>query len=232
MNEWWTYRPSDLLMFSAATYRRLFELANAELWPLQPLLVAVGAGMALALWQRRAWSPRMAFAVLGAAWLWVAWNFHWQRFAGIQPSAALFAAVFAAQGLLLLGAAAVAGATAPGAVVARPSALALGLLLFALLGYPALAMLLGRPWTQAEVWAVAPDPTVLATLGVLLAAPPRRGAIRWLVWPAPLLWCAASGLTLWTMGAAEAPLLPAAGLAAAVAAAARARVRPNDAAAD
>ena len=33
MSEWWTYRPSDFLLFAPRTYYRLFELYNAEIWP-------------------------------------------------------------------------------------------------------------------------------------------------------------------------------------------------------
>ena len=33
--EWWTYRLSDLLMFSARSYHRLFELYNQDIWPAQ-----------------------------------------------------------------------------------------------------------------------------------------------------------------------------------------------------
>ena len=47
MSEWWTYRLSDFLMFTPRTYHRLFELHNAEVWPLQ--IVTIEAGLA-ALW--------------------------------------------------------------------------------------------------------------------------------------------------------------------------------------
>jgi hypothetical protein len=57
MTEWWTYRLSDFLMFSARTYRRLFELYNAEVWPL-PALVCIGA----ALWIGIAWRRRRVSA--------------------------------------------------------------------------------------------------------------------------------------------------------------------------
>jgi hypothetical protein len=78
---------------------------------------------------------------------------------------------------------------------------------------------MGRPWTQAEVFGMAPDPTALGTLGFALLAPtPRR---RWLLLIIPLLWCAISGATLWTMGAPDALILPAAGLLALVLAASR-----------
>jgi hypothetical protein len=30
--------------------------------------------------------------------------------------------------------------------------------------------LFGRPWLQAEIFGIAPDPTVVATLGVLMTA--------------------------------------------------------------
>ena len=34
MSEWWTYRPSDFLLFAPRTYYRLIELYNVEWWPL------------------------------------------------------------------------------------------------------------------------------------------------------------------------------------------------------
>ena len=42
MSEWWTYRLSDLLLFSPQTYYRLFELYNAAIWPAQVLAIALG----------------------------------------------------------------------------------------------------------------------------------------------------------------------------------------------
>ncbi len=61
---------------------------------------------------------------------------------------------------------------------------------------------------QAEVFGVAPDPTVVATLGVLVAT----DRTRWELLVVPLLWCAISGATLWTMQAPDALLMPAAAL--------------------
>ena len=75
--------------------------------------------------------------------------------------------------------------------------------------YPLLAPLFGRPWRQAEVFGITPDPTALATLGVALLAPART---MWLLLPLPLLWCLVSGATLWTMKASDAALLPAIGV--------------------
>lgn len=219
MSEWWTYRPSDFLMFSARTYGRLFELYNADLWPAQLPSLGLGLALWLALWRGRAWAPRAACALLGAAWLWVAWAFHWQRFAAINWAATWYAAAFALQGALLWAAAAIGRGDHGAAPGGRRRGLGLALLLMALIAVPALGVLLGRPWPQAEVFGLAPDPTVLATLGLLLLLPPRHGPglpIA-LLWPIPLLWCAVTGTTLATMHAADAPLLPAAALLAAAA---------------
>jgi hypothetical protein len=82
-------------------------------------------------------------------------------------------------------------------------------LVYALAIHPLIAPLSGRPWTQAEIFGLAPDPTAIATLGVLVAA----ARPNWLLLILPLLWCIISGLTLWTMESPEAPLVP---LAAAV----------------
>ncbi|HEV7814296.1 MAG TPA: DUF6064 family protein [Janthinobacterium sp.] len=195
MSEWSTYTLSDLLMFSARTYYRLIELYNLATWPLH--LLAAGAGVALVLCAQRAdeRSGRIAAVLLGLCWLWVAWAFHAERYATINSAAPYFAAGFAIQGTLLVFA---------GNLRANRDRFGLGLLLLALLGYPLLALLSGRPWPQAEMFGIAPDPTAAATLA-LLALSPRAS---WVLWPVPLLWSAVSGATLWTMQVRHAWVLP------------------------
>ena len=85
--------------------------------------------------------------------------------------------------------------------------------IFALAGQPLLAPLQGRGWASSEVFGIAPDPTAIATLGLLLLA---RGRLLPLLLPIPVLWCLSSGITLWTMGEPQAwALLAAPALAAA-----------------
>jgi hypothetical protein len=84
----------------------------------------------------------------------------------------------------------------------------LALVLFALFAYPPIAPLIGRPWTQVEVFGIAPDPTAVATLGILLAAErPHWGLLA-----VPLIWCAIGGATLWAMHSPDALVMPAAGV--------------------
>jgi hypothetical protein len=212
MSEWWTYSLTDFLLFSPRTYYRLFELYNESLWPAH--LIALAATAAILYLARRGGglTSRAIWAALALAWAWVAVAFHAERFVTINWAAIYYAYAFALQALLLLWFATAAarvdikldGSFAAGA--------GLTLFLFAAAIQPLIGPLLGRDWRQAEVVGLAPDPTTVATLAVMCMA----ARVPWLL-PVPLLWCAMTGLTLWTMEAPDALVTPAAGALALIA---------------
>jgi hypothetical protein len=205
MSEWWTYRLSDLLMFAPRTYYRLFELTNAELWPLP--IVALVAGLAVLFLVWRGAYGRAVAAVLAAAWIFVAWAYHFERYATISTGAPYYAAGFAIQGLLLTWCTVRRDGLGFALQPAPVRWIGWALLAAGAVLYPLLAPLLGRPWMGAEIFGIAPDPTAVATIGVLLLA---KGRIAFLL-ALPVLWCAATALTLWTMEAPDA-VVPAATL--------------------
>ncbi len=216
MSEWWTYGLRDLLMFSAQTYYRLFELYNRDLWPSQLLALVLGVAV-LALWRRGGERAGRAIAlILAVCWLWIAWGFHWQRYASINLAAGYFALAFVVQALLLVWLGVLRGRLTPVPATRLQQRAGLGLLLFALLVFPLIGPLLGRSWTQAEVFGMAPDPTALATLGVLLFA---GGRPAWGLFPIPVAWCLLSGATLWAMESPDFAVAPLAALLALVLAA-------------
>jgi hypothetical protein len=162
VSEWSTYGLSDFLMFSPEAYWRLVERHNAAWWPAQLGALVVGLALLAAL---RIGAHRPALVVLAAAWAWVGWSFHWQRYAEIFLAAPWLAGACWLQALLLLLAVAW---PVRAARPARPRHLGLALVVVAL-AYPLLAPLEGHPWRQAEVFGFMPDPTALGTLGALLA---------------------------------------------------------------
>jgi len=189
MSEWWTYSLSDLLMFSARTYYRQFALVNREWWPLHLLALAAGLVIAACMLRVRPMGARIAFALLGGAWCWVGWAYHLQHYADINTGAPYFAAAFFVQAGLLAW---MAWKAPPRPEPAGPAQrIALPIVLLALAAYPLLALLDGRSWWHAELFAFAPDPTAALTLGALVfwRAP-------WMPWVIPLLWCAVSTATL------------------------------------
>jgi hypothetical protein len=209
VSEWWTYTLSDFLLFAPRTYYRLFELYNREIWPAQ--LGALAAGAAIVVLTRRegARAARAVAAILAACWLWVAWGFHFQRYATINWAATWFAAAFAIEAALLAWTGAIRGRLRFGASSRTLRHAGAGVVLFALVVQPLLGPLAGRDWAGAELFGVAPDPTAAATLGVLLLAAPRD---HWPLLVVPLAWCAVTGATLWAMGAPDALVMPLVGL--------------------
>jgi hypothetical protein len=203
MSEWWTYALSDFLLFSPRTYYRLFELYNAEIWPTQALALALGATILLLLARGGARATSLIFTTLALCWLFIAGAFHLNRYATINWAATYVAAAFAVQAILLLAAA------WWWRLTVTVDRLALTVFLFALVAQPLSGLLLGRPWTQVELFGVAPDPTAVATLGLLAMT---AGSPAWALRLIPLIWCAITGVTLMTMDAPDAMVAPLAAL--------------------
>ena len=213
MSEWWTYRLGSFLLFSPRTYLRVHELYNAAVWPAQLAGLALGIAVVVLACRARPLAERTVPLLLAFAWLFVAWAYQYRHYATINWAANYFAAAFALQGALLVGA-----ALTPRSLVsfdaARTARTRIGaaLAIFAMLVQPALGVALGRNAAQSEYFGAGPDPTVVATLGVLLI--PRR--TRWFLWIVPLVWCAISGAFQVMMRLPEAWLLPLIGAAAAL----------------
>jgi hypothetical protein len=201
MPEWWTYTLSDLQSFSLQTNHRLFELYNAAVWPAHAVALALGLFVAAHLVRAERARGRLVAAVLGAGWLWVAIAFHATRYATIHRAAVYFAWGFGLQALLLFWTGVVRGNLVldPRADALRRAGLAI--FLFALFIQPLFGLLFGREWRSMEVFGVAPDPTAVATLGVLLTT---AGAAQWGLLVIPLLWCLFSGATLLALESREA----------------------------
>ncbi len=148
---------------------------------------------------------RLIPGILAACWLFVGIAFHAYRYATINFAAVYFAWAFGLEAALLLWFGVVRGRL----TFERPSDLAgragLAIFLFALVVEPFVGPLLGRGWRAVELFGVAPDPTAVATLGLLLLA---RGRGRWLPMVIPVLWCAVTGAFLSAMQAPDAWIAP------------------------
>ena len=191
MGEWWTYRLEDFLMFSPRTWWRTVALYNQAFWPGQLLAWAAGLAAWLAALRGSAASQRCALGLLAAAWAWVAWGFQARHHAAIHIAGPWLVAAWAAQALLLLAATAWAPRGTPAWRRTASGALALAL------AWPLLARLLGRPWSEAEVFGFMPLPTALATLALLALL--QLGRLRPLLAALPVLALAWEVLTRWAM---------------------------------
>jgi hypothetical protein len=200
MSQWWSYRPGDLLLFSPRVYWRMFELQNAAMWPLQLLTLSAGLAMAVLIIWRPNYHGRWIAFILALLWAFVGYSFLWDRYATINWAMAYVAPIFALQSILLL----IAGSAPNGLVFAQRSFTRWsGLVLIgsALVLYPVLPFFSGTPWKQMQIFGIAPDPTVIGTLGLLILA---QGRFLPVLFPIPILWCFITALTLSTMGSGQA----------------------------
>ena len=208
MSEWSGYQPADLLMFSPETYYRLFELYNMGLWPAQILPLAAGVSIAVLMVRGPCWRGRVIAALLALVWFFVAWAYFIDRYATINLAASYFALSFVVQAALLAVVGLIRAHITFDGVKSPTGRAGIGLFLFALVFHPLVGPLVGRELSGVELFGLAPDPTVVGTLGVLLAA----DRIRLGLFIIPVLWCAVTGTTLWIMNSPEALLMPLVGL--------------------
>lgn len=188
---------AEVLASSTAQY-------NAAVWPGQPIALALAlAALWLAVTPRR-WSARVAGAVLAAGWLWCGLVFFLRHWAQLDFMAPVYAAAFLLQAALLL--VLLAGRRrvfrAPSAAVGIAG---LALAVLALFGLPLISGLGEAGFAAARIVGLAPGPTVLFTLALLLLL---EGRPPWLLLPIPLLWCAVAAVTGWTLGVAESLAVP------------------------
>lgn len=191
MDEWWTYAPSDFLLYSRTIYERQFALMNQALWPAQALVMGVAAAAMLLQASRSRWALSASGLLQAALWGSVAWLYFLERHAQINFIAPVMAVGFALQAVLLAAYAVLSPFRLAGA---RPLGSAMAAL--ALFAVPLLPLFQQRAFMEAEIVGFAPDPTAAFTLG-LLAAAQRPPILLALV---PLAWLGFSALALWTMG--------------------------------
>jgi len=194
MGELASYRLSDFILFTQTAYYRQFELYNQAIWPLHILAISFVLVMLYALWKKPVWAGQLVALLLVVSWLWVAWAFLYQRFYQIHVVADWYALGFVLQAGLITWYGVIRNRFT--LLVSNPLRIKMGsaLLFVAFIFYPYIALISGRSWMQFEMFALAPDPTVLATLAILLFY-----KVPIVLYAIPLIWMLLSAMTLLVM---------------------------------
>ncbi|MGD1878394.1 MAG: DUF6064 family protein [Kiloniellaceae bacterium] len=172
---------------------------NEMIWPAQPIALLLALIVVWLVVSPRRGGMRVTGAILAAAWLWCALVFFLQHFAAYDFMAPVYGWTFVVQAALLLWA--LTGRQTP--LRSRPAGhlgIVLGVIAAALFGLPLVSVAGDFGWAAARLVGVAPGPTALFTLGLLLLA---EGRMRWLLMVIPLAWCAVAGVTGWALGVPE-----------------------------
>ncbi len=196
-----------MMPFSAEVYFSVLEQYNRAIWPAQ--VVAYGLGLAAVFLTLRPvpGGGRLIGAILAAAWAWIGAVYYLAHFAAIDFAAPAYGAVFVIQGLLFGWTMVIRGNIAFGApsplprrageVRADPFAwCGLGLVIFAMIIHPLVGRLAGQGWPSAPFFGVAPCPTTIFTLGLLLLAQGRTPLYLVMI---PALWSLVCGALAWRL---------------------------------
>jgi hypothetical protein len=171
--------------FTVQQFFEVFADYNAAIWPAQIAAYVLGLAVVASLALKWRYAPRSILFVLALMWLWTGIGYHLLFFTPINPAATVFAAVFVVQALLLAGC-----AIAPHGLtfqMSRDVRSAAGLMftLFAMFVYPALGFRAGHGFMSGPMFGVAPCPTTIFTIGLLLLARGRLVAVLAII---PFLW--------------------------------------------
>jgi len=194
MGDWSSYNLSDFILFSEAIYYRQFELYNQAIWPLHIVAILFVLFVLYALFKRPVWAGRLIAGVLIVSWVWVAVVFLYRWFYQIHVVANWYAFSFIMQAVLIGWFGFIKNGF-NGAVTNRLRInIGSGLLFFSILFYPFIAWISDRSWLQFEMFALAPDPTALATIALLILL--KAPVVLYVI---PALWMLVSSITLSVM---------------------------------
>lgn len=195
--------------FTIAQFLGVFAAYNAAIWPLQIITLGLGLVVVAALWRKWPIAARLVPAILAFMWAENGVGYHALFFATINPAAPLFAAFFMAQAILFA-----ASAMSPTGLrfeTGRQWRTALGetFVVYVIAIYPVIGIWAGHGMMKGPILGVAPCPTTIFTLGLLLMA---RGI--WVVWLGiiPFLWSLIGIAAAWQLGIPEDIALPVAGI--------------------
>jgi hypothetical protein len=196
--------------FTLEQFLGVFVAYNAAIWPLQIVAYALGLIAIAAVWARRPAASRLVSSVLALMWVLNGIGYHFLYFSTINPAATLFAGLFILQAILF----------ATGAMAANGMRFDIGrnlrsfsgvaVIAYAMLIYPLLGILAGHGLLAGPMFGVAPCPTTIFTIGMLMLA---RGP--WVIWLSiiPLLWSLVGLAAAVQLGIPEDFGLPIAGFA-------------------
>ena len=160
--------------FTSEEFFDVFARYHEWLWPAPLVLFALGVGL-VALAQLAPRHSRVVFAGLTALWVWMAVMYHVAFFTFVTPMAYVFGALFLVQAALLAWHGLRTRRLHFAAPVDRTARIVgVVLALYALVGYPLLAYVLGQRYPAFPTFGL-PCPTTILTFALLV----------WCVHPVP-----------------------------------------------
>jgi len=171
--------------FTVEQFFAVFRTYNEAIWPAQIIAYILGI-LALVLAIRKVnLSDRIISSILAIFWVWMGVFYHLLHFSVINPAALVFGIVFILQGLLFLAAGIFPGKLSFRFTVEPLPIIGALFILYAMVIYPVLGVIFGHLYPAAPMFGVAPCPTTIFTIGILLWSAKKVPAYVLVI---PFLW--------------------------------------------
>jgi hypothetical protein len=170
--------------FTQAQFFDVFAAYNAAVWPAQIVLYLAGLAVLVLAFRRSQWADHLITSILAFYWIWMGALYHIVFFRRINPAALIFGVVFIVQGVLFI-VATLRGRLRFGAPLGWRAIIGAVFIVYAMVIYPILGIVSGHSLLDGPLFGVAPCPTTIFTIGILLWAIAR---VPWYTLVIPLLW--------------------------------------------
>ena len=188
------------LPFTVEDFLQVFVSYNESVWPVHLVAYALGI-WSVYLAVTAGWkSKKNINRILSLLWIWIGFVYHILFFTAINGAAYFFGALFILQGLIFLT-----GNRAESLLSYKfqwdiYGITGLLMILYAMIIYPVLGHLLGHQYPEAPVFGLAPCPTVIFTLGLMLWT---SGKVSYRFIVIPFLWSLVGFSAAWQLGIYE-----------------------------
>lgn len=179
-----------ILPFSRTEFLQVFATYNTAIWPLQIAAAGLGLLAITLLFWRPNWADRAIAAILCIFWSEMALGYHWMYFSAINDAAFVFGALFALAALVFLVEGVIRDRMDFAIIPGFRAWLAAACVTYSFVVYPLLGLLVTHPYPETPLFGVAPCPTTIFTLGLLLLVSHPR---PWMPALIPLLWGVVGG---------------------------------------
>jgi hypothetical protein len=171
--------------FTVGQFFDVFETYNTTVWPVQVVAYVLGISAIFLAVHDVAVRSRIVSGILAVSWIWMGIVYQIIHFSRVNPIAELFGILFILQGLILV----LVGSILPKlrfrfAVKPIPIAGTV-FIIYAFAVYPLIGKAFGHTYPRSPVFGVAPCPSTIFTLGLLLWA---SRPVPWYVIVIPFLW--------------------------------------------
>lgn len=154
--------------FTVEQFFAVFRNYNAAIWPAQIAAYIMGIAVLVLALRKVDLSDRIIGTILAVFWAWMGIFYHILHFSVINPAAWVFGIVFILQGLLFLVAGTFRGKLSFHFTSGTLPVIGSIFILYAMVIYPLLGIFFGHVYPAAPMFGVAPCPTAIFTIGILL----------------------------------------------------------------